>query len=73
MILFRAKPSQTSEAVHGDDINLQTEDIDQEENIEKIDRFVYLNTVLMQCIFLIILITFSVSRPLIFPLLKFKL
>ena len=73
MILFRAKPSQTSEAVHGDDINLQTEDIDQEENIEKIDRFVYLNTVLMQCIFLIILITFSVSRPLIFPLSKFKL
>ena len=72
MILFRAKPSQTSEAVHGDDINLQTEDIDQEENIEKIDRFVYLDTVLMQCIFLIILITFSVSRPLIFPLFKFK-
>ena len=73
MILFRAKPSQTSEAVHDDDINLQTKDIDQEENIEKIDRFVYLNTVLMQCIFLIILITFSVSRPLIFPLFKFKL
>ena len=73
MILFRAKPSQTSEAVHGDDTNLQTEDIDQEENIEKIDRFVYLNTVLMQCILLIILITFSVSRPLIFPLFKFKL